>query len=150
MGNSEIVRALFGAFEAGDMEAAAGYLDEGFRFNGPVPEPIGKDQWVGPQAAMRAGIPDWSFNLSDVQTDGDVVRTAVQVTGTHTGELDLSPIGMPVVPATGRSVSNPVEHPEVTVRDGKITGVHVGDVGPEGGVGGILKQLGVAPPPPPA
>ena len=79
-----------------------------------------------------------------------MVRVAVQITGTHTNDLDLTPMGMTKVPATGKSVSNPVEHPEITIKDGKITSIHVADVTPDGGVGGILKQLGVEMPPPPA
>ena len=100
--------------------------------------------------AMSAAFPDWSFNASEFVEEGDTVRVTVQITGTHTGDLDLSPMGLPKVPATGKKIKNPVEHPVVTIKGGKITGVHVGDVTPDGGVPGILKQLGVELPPRPA
>lgn len=57
-------------------------------------------------------------------------------------------MGMPTVPATGKAIKLPVEHAECTVEGGKIVKLHVGDVSPDGGVPGILKQLGVQMPPP--
>jgi hypothetical protein len=49
------------------------------------------------------------------------------------------------IPATGKSISNPEERGETTVKDNKVTSVHINAV-EGGGLMGILKQLGVEPP----
>jgi len=104
--------------------------------------------WVGMQSLLLAAFPDWSFNMQDVKEEGNKATTTHHITGTHTGDLDLSPMGMPTIPATGKAISLPVEHAEVTVEGGKIVKMHVADVSPDGGVPGILKQIGVEMPPP--
>jgi hypothetical protein len=148
MNAEEITRALLAAIESGDMDTASSHLSDNFVFSGPVPEPIGGEQWLGLQKLMLAAFPDWSFNLSDVKVTGNVARTTHQVTGTHTGDLDLSPLGLPVIAATGKSVRLPVEHADLTIEGDKAVRFHVVDVSAEGGVPGILQQLGVEMPPP--
>jgi hypothetical protein len=71
-----------------------------------------------------------------------VVRTTNQLTGTHSGDLDLSGMGMGVIPATGKSFSLPPEESEATVEGGKMVALHVYST-PEGGLAGILRQIGV-------
>jgi len=147
MNAEEITRAMFAAHEAGDFDTVASYLSDDMVFSGPVPEPVSGEQWLGLSRLLSVAFPDWSFNLSDVQVTGNVARTTHQVTGTHTGDLDLSPLGMPVVPATGKAIKLPEEHAEVTVEGGKVVRLHT-DTPPGGGVPGILQQLGVEMPPP--
>lgn len=62
--------------------------------------------------------------------------------------LDLSPMEMPVIPATGKAFKLPVEHTNVAVEDGKIVRVHA-ETPADGGLTGILQQLGVDMPAPP-
>jgi ketosteroid isomerase-like protein len=147
MSVAETVRVLFEAIDAGDMDTAASYLSSDFVFSGPVPEPIGKDQWVGMQRLLLAAFPDWSFNLSGVQEQGNTATTTHQITGTHTGDLDLSMMGMPTIPATGKAIKLPVEHAQCTVEGGKVVKLHAAE-NPDSGVPGMLKQLGVEMPPP--
>lgn len=148
MSAAETVRAAFAAVEAGDLAKLADLVSDDMEFSGPVPEPIGKEQWLGMQGLLLAAFPDWSFNLEDVKEEGNVATTTHHITGTHTGNLDLSPMGMPTIPATGKAIKLPVEHAECTVEGGKLIKLHVGDDNPDGGVPGILKQLGVEMPPP--
>lgn len=148
MNAEEITRAIFTAIESMDMDTVGSYLTDDFTFSGPVPEPISGEQWLGLQRQMSAAFPDWSFNLSDVQVTGNVARTTHQITGTHTGDLDLSAMGLPVVPATGKAIKLPVEHADLTVEGGKVVRLHA-DVPADGGVPGLLQQLGVEMPPPP-
>jgi predicted ester cyclase len=147
MNSAEITRKLMTAIESGDMATAASFMSDDFIFSGPVPEPISGEQWLGLQGLLLAAFPDWSFNLSDVQVTGNVARTTHQISGTHTGDLDLSPMGMPVIPATGKKVKLPVEHAELTFEGGKAVRLHT-DVPAGGGVPGILQQLGVQMPTP--
>ena len=127
----------------------ASHLSDDMTLSGPTPEPVSGEQWIGLAGTLAAAFPDWSYNLSDVQETGNGARTTHQITGTHTGDLDLSPMGMPVIPATGNAIKLPVEHADITVEGGKV--VHVdAHVPAGGGVPGILKQLGVDMPAPPA
>ncbi|MGD2050123.1 MAG: nuclear transport factor 2 family protein [Chloroflexota bacterium] len=142
MSVEEVVRGMMAAVDEGEMETAAGYLAADFVFSGPVPEPLGKAQWVGLQRQLLTAFPDWSFNLKEVQVDGSVATTTHQITGTHTGELDLSPMGLPKIPATGKTIRLPEEQARCTVEKGKIIRVEI-EANPESGVPGILKQLGV-------
>jgi predicted ester cyclase len=147
MNLAEITRKIYIAIESGDMATAASFLADDFVLSGPVPDPIGGEQWLGLQGLLLTAFPDWSFNLSDVQVTGNVARTTHQISGTHTGDLDLSPLGMPVIPATGKKVRLPVEHADLTFEGGKAVRLHA-DVPADGGVPGIMQQLGVQMPTP--
>jgi len=147
MNAEEITRAIYAALDSGDLDTVASHLSDDFVFSGPTPEPISGEQWVGMQRLMLNAFPDWSFNLSDVQVTGNVARTTHQITGTHSGDLDLSPLGLAVLPATGKSIKLPVEQAVITFEGDKAVRFEA-DVPPEGGVAGLLKQLGVEMPPP--
>ena len=130
------------AFNSGDLDKAASYLAEDFKFSGPVPEPVGAAEYLGLSRAMRAGCPDLQYNFKITGVEGDTVKTTSQLTGTHTADLDLSGMGMSVIPASGMSFSNPLEHGEVTFEGGKVTSIYIT---PQegGGLMGMLTQLGV-------
>jgi hypothetical protein len=51
-------------------------------------------------------------------------------------------MGLPKIPATGKTIRLPEEQARCTVEKGKIIRVEI-EANPEGGVPGILKQLGV-------
>ena len=140
-----VAKAFMMALEAGDFDAAADLMSDNFQFSGPVPEPIGKEAYLGLISQMIAGFPDWSFNMCGFEADNDLVQFTVEITGTHTADLDLSPMGLPIIPATDIEIALPVEHPEITVEDGLITVFH-SPVTEGGGVTGILKALGVESP----
>lgn len=142
MSAEDVVRSMMTAVDSGDMEKAAGYLSADFVFSGPVPEPIGKVQWIAMQGQLLAAFPDWSFNLSDVQTEANVVTTTHQITGTNAGELDLSPLDLPKIPATGKSIRLAQERARCTVQNGQIVRIEI-DANPDSGLPGILRQLGV-------
>ena len=142
----EVAQAFADAFNAGDWDAVASYLSDDFQFSGPVPEPIGAAEWLGISRVFQVAFPDINYNLRIVGVEGNVVKTTSQVSGTHTGQLDLSALGMGVVPPTGKSFSNPEELGQAIVEGGKVTSIHFPS-GEGSGVGGILAQLGIGPPP---
>lgn len=72
-----------------------------------------------------------------------MVHMTVQISGTHNGELDLSDMGLPKVPATGNKIRLPREKAELKIEGGKVRYFKT-SANPEAGVSGILKQLGVA------
>jgi len=141
----EMASKLFQAIEAKDTTAAAMLLADDFKFSGPVPQPISGSEWLAMQQSLAKAFPDWKFNAADLREEGGKVLGAVQITGTHKGELDLSAIGLPNVPATGKSVKLPREQLTLTVSNGKFTSLSTAAT--EGaGVMGILSQLGIKAP----
>jgi predicted ester cyclase len=142
MDTRALVEGFMEAFQAGDFDTAASYLSGDFQFSGPVPQPISGPEWMGMSVALKAAFPDINYNFQVVSVEGDVVKTSTQLSGTHTGDLDLSAMGMGVIPATGVSFNNPAEEGEATVRGGKMTSLHINSV-PGSGLAGILAQIGV-------
>jgi ketosteroid isomerase-like protein len=138
----EIVKEGIAALDAGDMTKLADMLAEDMVFAGPTPQPVGKREYVGLQSALKAAMPDWMLNATDLKEDGDQVTAELAITGTHTAELKLPMPGMPAVPATGKKVTLPKQKATFTVKDGKISRREV-EVQPGGGVSGVLAQLGV-------
>lgn len=141
MGAVEVASKVWQLIEAKDTAAAAELLSDNFTFSGPTPEPISGSMWLGLHDKLNAAFPDWKFNV-EVHQHGDMVHCTAQITGTQTGDLDLSPLGLPVVPATGKSIQLPREDLMVAVEGDKITSIS-GEPVPGGGVMGILSQLGV-------
>jgi predicted ester cyclase len=142
----EMASKLFQAIEAADMTAAAKLLSDDFAFSGPVPQPISGREWLGLQQGLSKAFPDWRFNAANIREEGGKVRCTVQITGTHKGELDLSALGMPKLPATGKSFKLPREEITLGVSNGTFSSLSV-PPSDGGGVMGILSQLGVKAPP---
>jgi predicted ester cyclase len=138
----EVVQAYLDAFNAGELETAASYYADDFQFIGPMPEPIGSDAYLGISHIMQAAFPDIDYGPQIVGSDGDVVYAEFTLSGTHNGDFDLSPVGMPVIPATGIHFANPTESFDITVRDGLIVSMYT-EPSPDSGLPGILSQLGV-------
>jgi predicted ester cyclase len=138
----EVVQAYLDAFNAGDLETAASYYADDFQFSGPTPEPLGPDAYLGISRIMQAAFPDIDYGGRVTGSDGDVVYAEFTLSGTHNGDLDLTPVGMSVIPATGIHFANPTEPVDITVRDGLIASI-VGEPSPDSGLPGILSQLGV-------
>lgn len=122
----------------GDLDKAAHFMSDDFRFVGVGPQAFGKTETLGVWGTLRAAMPDFNHNLRDLRESGSIVYATVEVTGTQTGQLAV-PHG-PTIPATGRRVQNPLERIAVTVKNGKVTEWSVESV-PGGGIGGIVGQL---------
>jgi ketosteroid isomerase-like protein len=138
----DVVKTGLAASEAGQASKFASVLSDDMVFAGPVPEPVGKREFVGLMTAMVAALPDWKFNAMDFKQNGDQVSMVFQITGTQTGELNLPLPGFQKLAATGKHVSLPKEPTTVTVKDGRISRLESAVV-PGGGVAGVLAQLGV-------
>lgn len=135
----ETVRSLDAEISGGDLRKIADYLADDFQFLGVGPQPMGKAEAIGVWTTLRAALPDFNHNLANVREAGSIVYGTVEVTGTHTGTLQI-PSG-PTLPPTGRKVRNPVERIAITVRNGRVTSWEVEQV-PGGGLAGLLGQLG--------
>lgn len=144
----DIVKAGLAAVEAGDFKKLEGMIADDMVFAGPVPEPVGKREFMGLQIALHTAMPDWKFNATEMKENGDQVTMMLQITGTQTGELSLPMPGFPKVPPRGKKVSLPNDPSTFTVKNGKVTRIDA-PVSANGGVPGILMQLGVPMPPMP-
>jgi hypothetical protein len=143
MDAQQLVSNLWSAIEAQQFDRALDYLACDFQFSGPVPLPLNSLQWIGMHRAFAAAMPDITINY---MPDGDsygVVHGSVQLSGTHTSKLDLRIPGVPAVFATGKRITLPREKVDVAVERGKVIVLKVQSL-PDGGLMGILAQMGVA------
>jgi predicted ester cyclase len=143
MNELDIAKKLVSYIERRDWESARNLLSSDYTFSGPVPEPINAAGWLGLHEKLGAAFPDWAFNPSDMRVEGDVVHATMHITGTHSGELDLSNLGLPKISATGKKIKLPPEMAEIRIEGGKVRNFRT-TPNPDAGVSGILKQLGVA------
>ena len=142
MNKREIVQALLDSVQKGDFDNAKSMLADDFQFSGPIPEPINQEAWLGMSSSLKTAFPDLDYHFKVIGTDGDVVRTTSQLSGTHSGSFDLTNMNMGVIPATDKTFSAKLEKTKVTVKDNKITSWAVE---PTDGAGlkAILDQLGI-------
>lgn len=57
MNHRETVQALLDAVQNGDLENAKSMLADGFRFSGPVPQPLNSKAWLGMSASLKVAFP---------------------------------------------------------------------------------------------
>jgi hypothetical protein len=140
MSTSDLVKEVFNALDDGDYDIVSANLDRDFKFSGPTPNPIGKQEFIAFERALRRAMPDLKHNCS-VLWEGkeSEARGEVRVTGTHQNVLDLSYV--PKVEATSKRVKLPTERWTARVKNGRIVSF-AAEVGPDGGLLGILKQIG--------
>lgn len=147
MNPTAVVTAFMMALQAKDFDAAASYLSEDFEFSGYTPRPLNKQQFFIVMSELMSGLPNLAFNMHDVtELDetalGKRVQAAMQLRGTQTDSFQLPPLGLPIIPPLGKSVSLPEEHWEYVIRDSTIIRITV-ERAPGGGIPGLLHQLGV-------
>jgi len=141
----DVVRDALKAVETGQIKKYEDSLSDDLVFAGPVPQPIGKREFVALQSALVKALPDWQFNPSDFKQMGDKVTVMLQITGTQTGELSLPMPGLSKLPPTRKRVSVPAQLTTFTVKNDKISRIEAA-ADPKAGVPGILSQLGVSMP----
>lgn len=134
------------AVQKGDFVKAQTALTNDFQFSGPVPQPISGPAWMGMSANLKTAFPDLNYQFKAEKSDGNTVRISAQLTGTHKGALDLSSLGMGIIPPTNKTFVAALEHGEATVKDGKV---NTWAMKPTEGAGmmAILGQLGIKQPP---
>jgi hypothetical protein len=143
MNARELAMALTTAVEAGDFETAASYLADDFQFTGSMmPGSFGVEEWKGMSKALKAGMPDLSYNFRIVDADETTARVSSQLSGTHTQDLDLSAMNMGVIPPTNVAFTCGEEFSVGQTRDGKIVSIHL-EQNPDRGMFDMLRQIGV-------
>jgi predicted ester cyclase len=141
MSNRELVQTGMKAWEANDEATLAPLVADDFVMTGPTPQPLGKAEFIGFMHIILTAFPDFAFNVSHSEGNGDTVIIYTHITGTHRGPLALP--GMPVIPATGKKIVLPQEEQTYIVKNGQIHSLAT-DARPDAGIPGMLMQLGVA------
>ena len=144
MNKTEIVKQTFN-FDNPD--ATAANMADGFMATNEVGEqPMDKAGWLGMGAMWKATFPDIKYILDDIREEGDDVMMTGRITGTFTNDLDMSGMGMGVIPATGKLVEFPTSNLRISFEGDKVLKAHTTDTDPEvAGMAGFMKALGVKP-----
>ena len=66
-----------------------------------------------------------------------------RITGTFTNDFDLTQMGMGVVPASGKMVEFPASTNQISFNGDKVSRFHNTETGPDAGLPGMLKALGM-------
>jgi len=136
------VQTLFDAIQAANFEKAKSLLTDDFMFSGPVPEPVNGPAWIAMSASLKAAFPDLNYQFKIEGVNDNVVNISAQLKGTHKGNLDLSTMGMGVIPATNKSFAATREHGKITVQGDKVKAL-ANEPTDGAGLMAILGQLGV-------
>ena len=142
MNKRETVQTFLDSIQKNDLETAKAMLADDFQFSGPTPKPINREAWLKMSTGLKTAFPDLDYHFKVIGTEGDVVRTTSQLSGTHSGSFDLTGMNMGVIPATDKSFVMTREKTKITVKENKITSWAVE---PTQGAGlmEILKQLDI-------
>jgi predicted ester cyclase len=125
-----------------DIEGNAAYIADDFQHIGQDGSvDMNKEAWVGMSQMLLASFTDFDYVVTELREEGDAVIMTGHFEGKHTGDLDLSAMGLGVFPASGREIVWPDTSDKVTVEGGKIAKIEsVGDVD---GMKAFLTALGV-------
>jgi hypothetical protein len=133
---------MFNALVTGDDHTFFALVTDDFEFSGPLPVPVNAEGWFSISRLIALAFPTIQYNFQVTAEHGEQVHISTELTGRHTGMLDLTPVGMGVNPPTGKAFRNPVEAGVARVLDGRVASVRINPA-EGGGVAGILTQLGI-------
>jgi predicted ester cyclase len=123
-------------------EASEIYLSDDFQSldkDGNVE--MDRKTYIGSSQPLFAAFEDLKFVLNDIREEGDSVIVSGHFQGTHSGDLDLSMMGMGVIPASGKMIVWPESTNKFKVEGDKIVSIQA--VGDAAGIASFLETLGV-------
>ncbi|MGE5682921.1 MAG: hypothetical protein ACM34K_18795 [Bacillota bacterium] len=139
---TDIVEEFMICIEENNFTRAEELASNDFQVTGMTPEPQGIREYFSIHRALNKGLSNFRFNYEIMKEKSGIVDVKIQIMGRHTEEMPSPLHGIKPIPPTDIAVKMPVEHLQFTVRDQKITRLHVDHV-QGGGLPGILHQLGV-------
>jgi predicted ester cyclase len=140
MNKRETVQVLVDSIQRGDFDVAKSMLADDFQFSGFIPETINKETWLRMSASLKTAFPNLDYHFKVIGTEGNVVRTTMQLSGTHSGSFDLTNLNLGVIPATDKTFAAKREKTKVTVKENKVT-AWVVEPNQGAGLMDILSQL---------
>lgn len=142
MDSRETAQALLDSVQRGRFDTARTFLSDDFRINGFSPKPLNSKKWLNIIANLKMACADLNYHFQVQGTEGNVVHTTSQLSGTNSGAFDFTDINMGVISATNKKFSIPMEKTQITVKGDKVTAWTIEPT--EGaGLNAILGQLGV-------
>ncbi len=128
-----------------DIEGRNAYLSNDFKsYDGDGNVMMTRESLPGMVQLFMGSFTDWRYILTNLREEGDAVIMRGHFEGRFTSDLDLSAMGMGVIPASGKDVVWDEADQKVTVIGGKVAMEE--PYGHDGGFGPFLAALGVTPP----
>ncbi len=142
MDSKETAQALMDSLQRGRFDTAKTFLSDDFRISGFAPKPLNSKTWLNMIANLKMACADLNYHFQVQGTEGNIVHTTSQLSGTNSGAFDFTDIDMGVISATNKKFSIAMEKTQITVKGDKVTAWKVEPT--EGaGLTAILGQLGV-------
>ena len=142
MDSKATVQALMDSVQRGDFDKAKTLLSDDFRYKGFVRNPISGRTWLRMSANLKMAFAGLNYHFKVDSSDGNVVNTTSQLSGTNSGAFDLTGLRMGVISATNRKFSTAQENTKITFRKEKVKSWAIEPT--EGaGLKAMLGQLGV-------
>lgn len=117
--NVDVIRA-WNNVPLGDAQEVINFLAEDFEQIGADGTVQGKAQYAGMITMMYASLPDMHGFISELREEDGAVLMTYHFEGTFENDLDLSALGMGVLPASGKRIIWPEDTVKVTVEGDKI------------------------------
>jgi hypothetical protein len=142
MDSKETAQALMDSVQRGRFDTAKTFLSDDFQIKGFSPKPLNSKKWLSMIANLKMACADLNYHFQVQGSEGNVVHTTSQLSGTNSGAFDFTDIDMGVISATNKKFSIPIEKTQITVKGDKVI---AWTVEPTEGAGlkAILGQLGV-------
>ena len=100
---------------------------------------MNKEGWIGMNHMLLASFEGWNYVVSELREVGEFVYMKGQFEGKYAADLDLTAMGMGVIPASGRDMVGEGSTARITVEDGKI--VKLEQTGDSGGMEEFVAAL---------
>ncbi len=121
-------------------EAVEVYFSDDFKsFDKDGNVAMTKEMLIGMGKTMAAAFPDVKAITDEFKEEGEGVLMKFHFEGTHLADFDLSPVGLGVIPASGKRIVWPTVSTIWIVEGDKI----VGEKPQTDGMGWFLEPLGV-------
>jgi hypothetical protein len=127
------------------LEADSTYLSDDFKSldkDGNLV--MSREMYTGMGHLLATAFKDLKYVLSDLHEVEDGVIVTGHFEGIHTGDLDLSAMGLGVIPASGKKIVWPESSNKFKIAGEKIVGMEA--YGESGGIESFLAPLGVKAP----
>jgi hypothetical protein len=139
MNKIELVKSAFRV----DNTDRSSYLSDNFHWTDELGSPpIDRSSWLAMGSLMESAFPDLSLIIDDIREEGDSVVVTSHSSGTFVNDLDLSAMGLGVLPATGKAFVTAAERDRVSFDGDKILEIHNQETGPGTGMAAFIKALG--------
>ena len=142
MDSKETAQALMDSVQRGRFDTARTFLSNDFQISGFSSKPLNRKRWLTLISNLKMACADLNYHFQVQGTEGNVVYTSSQISGTNSGAFDFTDIHMGVMPATNKKFSIVTENTKITVKDNKVTAWAVEST-EGGGMMAILGQLGL-------